>query len=162
MNMDHGFTVVDLFCGGGGFSEGFRQAGFHIVHAVDNDQRACETYKKNILANERTTVECRDILDLEPSQLPDDVDVLIGSPPCTEFSSSKNGGDGDIEEGMRLVARFLYFVAELEPNYWLMENVPRLNQVERFQRWIETEAIPHSDIPWLDGGSSIPINSEVI
>lgn len=161
MNMDHDLTVVDLFCGGGGFSEGFRQAGFHITHALDHDQRACETYELNTKSTE-TVTECCDILNFEPSQLPDDVDVLIGSPPCTEFSSAKNGGNGDIDEGMKLVARFLYFVAELEPHYWLMENVPRLNRVKQFRKWLEAGAVPHCDIPWLDDEGKISIHAEVL
>ena len=39
--------VADFFCGGGGFSEGFRQAGFNIVFAVDKWEPAITTYKGN-------------------------------------------------------------------------------------------------------------------
>ena len=39
--------VADFFCGGGGFSEGFRQAGFEIVFAVDKWEPAVNTYKGN-------------------------------------------------------------------------------------------------------------------
>lgn len=117
-------TVVDLFCGGGGFSEGFRQAGFDITHAVDIDSGAVETHELN--HPETETIQA-DITDLDPADLPQDVDVLIGSPPCTEFSFANSGGGGDIEKGMELVARYLHFVAELEPTYWVMENVPRLD-----------------------------------
>ena len=39
--------VADFFCGGGGFSEGFRQAGFEIVFAVDKWAPAVNTYKGN-------------------------------------------------------------------------------------------------------------------
>ena len=53
-------------------------------------------------------------------------DVLIGGPPCTEFSGSNSGRNRDIESGMALVMRFLYFVHSLRPRWWIMENVPRL------------------------------------
>ena len=39
--------VLDLFCGCGGLSEGFKNAGFEIVLSVDNDHHSCETYKLN-------------------------------------------------------------------------------------------------------------------
>lgn len=116
--------VADLFCGAGGFSEGFSQAGFEIVYALDNWGPACETHLRNHPSTE--TVK-GDILDIEPASLPK-IDVLIGSPPCTEFSYAKKGGKGDISLGMRLVNRFLDFVVELRPRYWIMENVPRLLQ----------------------------------
>lgn len=161
MSMDHGLTVVDLFCGGGGFSEGFRQAGFDILHAVDYEQRAVDTHELNMRPGESTKVECKNVLELEPSDLPEDVDVLIGSPPCTEFSSAKRGGNGDIEEGMKLVARFLYFVAELQPRYWLMENVPRMGTVDQFDDWVQAGAVPYRDIPWLEGEGKIELNKKV-
>ena len=43
--------VADFFCGGGGFSEGFRQAGFEIVFAVDSWAPAVKTYKGNKCRN---------------------------------------------------------------------------------------------------------------
>ncbi len=123
--MSENLTAIDLFCGGGGFSEGFRQAGFEITHAVDYDEGACETYRLNVPENQDTDVLKRDILnDISPSDLPSDIDVLIGSPPCREFSRSKNGGGGDHEKGKNPVRRFFEFVDELQPDYWLMENVP--------------------------------------
>lgn len=143
--MDDGLTVVDLFCGGGGFSEGFRQAGFDISFAVDVDSGACETYRTNRRTEDEVVVEA-DILDVKLEDFPDDVDILIGSPPCTEFSMAKNGGGGDIEKGMELVYRFLYFVVELDPDYWIMENVPRLD--EHLPKEVD-----YSDIPWLDDSS---------
>ena len=39
--------VADFFCGGGGFSEGFRQAGFNIIFAVDKWTPAVTTYQGN-------------------------------------------------------------------------------------------------------------------
>ncbi|MGC8547355.1 MAG: DNA cytosine methyltransferase, partial [Thermoplasmata archaeon] len=44
---ERGLTVIDLFCGAGGFSEGFHQAGFDVVLGVDNWRPACETHRLN-------------------------------------------------------------------------------------------------------------------
>ena len=67
----------------------------------------------------------RNILDLRPSEIPR-ANILIGSPPCTEFSFSNRGGSGDVQSGLRLVYRFLRFVYLLRPKWWVMENVPRV------------------------------------
>jgi DNA (cytosine-5)-methyltransferase 1 len=114
-------TCADLFCGAGGFSEGFRQAGFRVTTAVDTWSAAIDTHLAN---HPETTALKADLLTLDPSRV-GPVDVLIGSPPCTEFSFAKRGGHGDIETGLRLVYRFLRFVYELKPKWWVMENVPR-------------------------------------
>jgi DNA-cytosine methyltransferase len=145
-------TAVDLFCGGGGFSEGLRQAGFDITYALDIDSGAVETHELN--HPETETVQA-DIMDIEPEDLPSDIEVLFGSPPCTEFSWAKSGGGGDIEAGMKLVKRFLYLVGELDPEYWVMENVPRLDNYL-------PETIEFDDIPWSDRTDSLDITKVIL
>ncbi len=113
-------TVGDLFCGAGGFAEGFRQAGFEIRWAVDNWRPAVETFENN----QGIEVIDDDVLDLEIGRL-EEVDVIIGSPPCTYFSLANKGGRGDKEKGWELVVRFLEILGELRPKYWIMENVPQ-------------------------------------
>ncbi|PIP83301.1 MAG: hypothetical protein CO113_03295 [Elusimicrobia bacterium CG_4_9_14_3_um_filter_62_55] len=115
-------TIGDLFCGAGGFSEGFRQAGYKVLWGIDNWQPAVDTHKKN---HPEVDVRCEDILNLDPYSLPK-VDVLVGSPPCTFFSLSNRGGNSDPTKGLALVKRFLTFVYVLQPRYWIMENVPQL------------------------------------
>jgi DNA (cytosine-5)-methyltransferase 1 len=139
--MENDLTVVDLFCGGGGFSEGFRQAGYNITHAVDWDDKAISTYELNTPEEQPTNILQRslspgfdreglpsgvpdDIETLKPNELPDNPDVVIGSPPCTEFSWSKRGGNGDKAKGRSTVSTFFEYVAEMSPKYWVMENVP--------------------------------------
>ena len=117
-------TAIDLFCGAGGFSEGFRQMGFRVTHAIDNWTPALEAHKLN---QPETETMKADIATLDPNLFPRP-DVLIGGPPCTEFSGSKRGGGGDVAKGMRLVLAFFRFVHVLKPRWWIMENVPRLRQ----------------------------------
>jgi len=114
--------VIDLFSGAGGFSEGFRQAGFDVVWAIDSWERACETHRKN---HGETEVLEEDIMEVDIDDIPD-ADVIIGSPPCKEFSYANNGGNGDIEKGMAFIYRFLEIVYKKNPEYWIMENVPRV------------------------------------
>lgn len=60
------YSVCDFFCGSGGFSEGFRQAGFNVVFAVDIWEPAVTTYK----ANKPSTIVIKDDI-IRLSQLPD-------------------------------------------------------------------------------------------
>jgi DNA (cytosine-5)-methyltransferase 1 len=128
-------TVIDFFCGGGGFSEGFRQAGFEIIWAVDNWKVAVDTHNEN---HPEGTAICDDVIRI--SRLPDkefhelvpDSNVIIGSPPCTYFSNSNRSGNGDKEKGkelilayLRIVARKMYRKGSLL-QFWLMENVPKV------------------------------------
>ena len=130
-----GVQVIDLFCGAGGFSEGFHQSGFDVVYGIDFWQPACETHALNGLG----VTDKTDLLKAGVDEIVDTkkrlekqhgaIDVVVGSPPCTEFSFAKKGGRGDIEKGMLLVRKHLAFISIFKPKYWLMENVPRLEQV---------------------------------
>jgi DNA (cytosine-5)-methyltransferase 1 len=113
--------VADLFCGPGGMSQGLRMAGFCTIYALDKDAAAVETFQRNHPEAEAVLL---DVENLDPLRLPE-FDVLIGGPPCIEFSNSK-GGRANILEGLRLVQAFLRVVYARKPRYWVMENVPRL------------------------------------
>src|SRR5713226_4238498 len=123
-------TVLDLFAGAGGFSEGFRSAGFVIAHGVEKYGPAVDTFNCNFGLN----IKPRDILYFEKrpdriEELPD-TDVIIGSPPCVSFSFSNKFGNADKSHGLRLIKVFLAIVAvkKHKPNSrlkgWFMENVP--------------------------------------
>lgn len=87
--MTHKYTVADFFCGAGGFSEGFHQAGFNVVFALDNWKPAIETHKLN---HPYCDSMQKNILELDTPEKIDkvvpDTDIIIGSPPCVSFSNS--------------------------------------------------------------------------
>src|SRR5262245_16299648 len=72
-------TLVDLFCGAGGMTLGFQQAGFKPIFAVDNDVDAMNTHRANFIGDS----VCADIRAIEdfPS-----CGVVVGGPPCQGFS----------------------------------------------------------------------------
>lgn len=110
--------VIDLFCGAGGFSHGFQSAGFEIVLGVDNWKGCEETFRHNHIDAD---FWLKDINELDPHDLPK-ADVIIGSPPCTEFSIVNVRKDES--KGFVLIDAFLGIVEAIEPDYWIMENVP--------------------------------------
>ena len=125
----HGLTVIDFFCGAGGFSEGFRQKNFKIIKGYDNWQPAINTYNHNF----GTDSKVKNILDFknkidEIENLPE-TDVIIGSPPCVSFSSSNKSGKADKSLGLELIKCFLRVVAVKKHQKnsilkaWFMENV---------------------------------------
>lgn len=113
--------TVDLFCGCGGMSLGFEQAGFQIVGAYDFWDVAVQTYNNNF---NHTAA----ILDLSKKNTalsvirPLDPEVIIGGPPCQDFSSA-----GDRTEGERanLTVSYAKIIKSIKPKYFVMENVSR-------------------------------------
>lgn len=150
-------TVGDLFCGAGGFSEGFRQAGFKISWAIDDWEPATTTFKRNF---EDAEVRRMDILQMEDDDFRalGKVDVLIGGPPCTFFSLANRGGNGDSTEGLALVGKFLQAVRAIDPDYWVMENVPNLRAV--FHRLEARGLSPFSLKSGHDFGTMVELRAE--
>lgn len=113
--------TVDLFCGCGGMSLGFEQTGFQIVGAYDFWDTAVQTYNTNFDHSAA-------ILDLSKKNKtlavvrPLNPEVIIGGPPCQDFSSA-----GDRTEGKRanLTVSFAKIIKSIKPKYFVMENVSR-------------------------------------
>ena len=97
---------VDLFCGCGGMTLGFEMAGFEITSAFDNWEPALEVYRKNFshpvfkqdLTDEKNSV--KKIRHYNP-------DIIIGGPPCQDFSSAGKRDNLDVNgiEPVRVVIR---------------------------------------------------------
>jgi DNA (cytosine-5)-methyltransferase 1 len=119
--------AIDLYSGVGGWSLGMRMAGIDVVASYEWWSPANETNKIN---NGHATNEV-DIRALDLKALPQGVDIVVGSPPCTQFSFANRGGQGDIEDGLKDIIKFFEVVAHVKPRYWAMENVPRVEGILR-------------------------------
>lgn len=119
-------NIIDLFAGCGGLSLGFEMAGFNIPLAIEIDEWASETYKKNHPDTFVMTEDITQVTDLD-SLLPDKsirVDGIIGGPPCQGFSLSGNRDKNDPRNS--LFMEFVRFVRHFKPTFFVMENVPGL------------------------------------
>lgn len=117
--------VIDLFCGGGGFTEGAIRAGAKVVLAVDCWEPALEIHHANHpdVPIENITLGgsiVETAILLRSRLTPGAHFHLHGSPPCQKLS---NASKGDPEEGMILVNWFIDLVAYMKPDSWSMENV---------------------------------------
>ena len=114
--------AIDLYSGVGGWALGLRMAGIEVIASYEKWGPANETNFKNNHHQAQTV----DIRGLVLADLPKDIDIIVGSPPCTQFSYSNRGGSGNISDGLQDVIKFLSIVAHLKPKAWAMENVPRV------------------------------------
>lgn len=122
------YKVLDLFCGAGGLSLGFKMANFDIVGGIDFDQEALDTHKLNFKDGFHF---CGDISELDDEFVLENfdgkVDVIIGGPPCQGFSvANMQQKDIECDDRNKLFYEFIRFVKLLKPKAFVMENVPQI------------------------------------
>lgn len=119
--------VIDLFCGAGGLSRGFEDAGFNIVLGIDINEQFKDTFNKNHKKSVFQKADLsEDILDIINCK---NIDLLIGSPPCQGFSKARGcrkEKNHDHIKRNNLPFDFIRIVGNLKPKISLMENVSGL------------------------------------
>lgn len=122
--------VIDLFAGCGGLTEGFANAGFDVIAAVENDKYAAATYRTNHPDTVLLEMDIRDgevIEELDAVIRGREVDVIIGGPPCQSFSiigRAKDPENMEKDPRNKLVDRYAEIVDYVQPKFLMMENVP--------------------------------------
>src|SRR5438094_2947601 len=118
-------SVVDLFCGAGGLTHGFRIEGFSVEAGIDLDPACKFPYEKN---NKAVFVQAdiEQISGAEVARLfaPGRPKILVGCAPCQPFSTYNQKGRGSAKYA--LVNKFADLIVESEPDVVSMENVPQL------------------------------------
>lgn len=123
------YKVVDLFCGCGGLSLGFQNAGFSIVSAFDWWDVALDIYRRNFThpAIKRDLGDTTDLSDIERLH----PDIIIGGPPCQDYSTAghrdENGGRA------KLTISYAEIVTRLLPRFFVMENVAVIEKSQTLQ-----------------------------
>ena len=117
-------NVLDLFCGCGGLSCGFEQAGYNILLGIDNDNAALNTFRYNHKKAKAENINlaedniCEKIEEVIEKQ---NVDVIIGGPPCQGFSLT--GPRNFYDQRNKLYLAMVETVKHFKPKAFLIENV---------------------------------------
>jgi DNA (cytosine-5)-methyltransferase 1 len=147
------YEVVDLFSGAGGLSLGFEMperlngladlgyedigfdgTPFESVLAVEKDDETAETYRRNFDAE---VIE-GDIREIDSFEQWRGADVVIGGPPCQGFSNLNSTKTEELDdERNRLWRQFMRAVEDIDPDVFLIENVPRFLKSEQGARTVE-------------------------
>lgn len=144
-----GLVAASTFSGCGGSSLGYRMAGFEVRYANEFIEAARDTYAANM--EPYTFLDGRDIRDVKGADILDhcggEVDLLDGSPPCSDFSTSgkREKGWGKVKEysdGSQrvddLFFEFARIVREVKPKTFVAENVSGLvkGTAKGYFKWI--------------------------
>lgn len=133
--------AVDLFSGCGGLTLGLKNAGFKVKAAVEINDLASETYKKNhpevkLIKSDIRHVSSSDVMDI-CGVSKGELDLLAGCPPCQGFSrihlNNKKKRLSDPRN--RLIDEVLRLAAEIQPKVILLENVPNLYRYARYLKF---------------------------
>lgn len=119
-------TIIDLFCGAGGLSFGFSQAGYEVIAGFDCCSDSISTFEKNHAGSSGNLCDLsRSIANLKQYK---GVDIVVGGPPCQGFSIS---GKRDPEDERNLLYKaYIKTLKVIKPKIFLMENVPNLASMD--------------------------------
>lgn len=131
--------AIDLFAGAGGLTLAAHQAGVEVLAAIEFDDAAANTYRKNFIEQKKHNIDLRegtkngDINNVDPIELREslglavgDLDLILGGPPCQGFSSHRFKNSGVNDPRNKLLLRYFEFVHEFRPKVFLVENVAGL------------------------------------
>ncbi len=111
--------IISLFSGCGGLDLGFEKAGFNVVVANEFDKNIWETFKVN---HPNTKLIEGDIRNIKEEDLPDNVDGIIGGPPCQSWSEAGSLKGIDDDRG-KLFYEYIRILKNKQPKFFLAENV---------------------------------------
>lgn len=150
---DNTYKIVDLFSGAGGISIGFeipeRLNGlanlgysnigfdsqvFETILAVENDDYTAETFRRNFDAE----VKEGDIREMDAFSDYSDADIVVGGPPCQGFSNLNSTKTEELEDERNTLWRqYVHAVEDIDPDVFLIENVPRFLKSQQGARTVQ-------------------------
>lgn len=127
----HDLTLVDFFCGAGGLSLGFLQQGFNVKLANDIEDVCIQTYKYNhpeLPTDRLIQGDIKQIVDHIEDYIDEDIDIVVGGPPCQGFSEANRQRVID-DPRNKLYKYYVQAVEKIAPKFVVMENVKGMLKV---------------------------------
>lgn len=128
--------AIDLFCGAGGSSYGARNAGVEIVAGFDFWKPAIATYKENFIRAETFDADIREIDVQALKRRLGKIDLILGSPECTNHSNAKGGRDR-CELSKKTAFEVVRFAEALRPKWIVIENVIQMQSWSKHSELLE-------------------------
>ncbi len=110
--------LISLFAGAGGLDLGFEKAGFEVAMANEYDKTIWATYEKN----HKGSLKKGDIREIASDEFPDNIDGIIGGPPCQSWSEAGSLRGIDDARG-QLFFDYIRILRDKQPKFFLAENV---------------------------------------
>ena len=127
--------TVALFAGCGGLDLGFKNAGFNIIWANDNNKKVQETYRYN---HKETELVIKNLVDIKSEEIPE-CDVIIGGPPCQSWSLA-GAMKGKEDSRGQLFYEYIRVIKDKRPMAFVAENVKGIvskAHIESFNEIVE-------------------------
>ena len=142
-------TMIDLFCGAGGFAVGCSWAGFESVLGIDHFEPAMRTWSYNHphaigCLGDITKIDPKKIKELLHSKGINKINLITGGVPCQGFSIA-NRKHNDNDERNFLFLEYMKFVKEFDPDYIILENVSGMRStaggqfekdIKKYMEWL--------------------------
>lgn len=112
--------LISLFCGAGGLDLGFHKAGFTTVAANEFDKKIIPTYKANFPYVNLIEGDIRNVFS---SEFPDNIEGIIGGPPCQSWSEA-GSLKGIKDQRGQLFYEYIRVLRDKQPMFFVAENVP--------------------------------------
>ena len=130
-----GCAVVDLFCGVGGLTHGFKLRGFDVIAGIDIDNSCRYAYEYNngakFVSRSVSTLTAEELSAFYPEGK---IRVLVGCAPCQPFSKYNN--EKPVEQDFELLSSFVALIEKVQPEIVSMENVPDLRSYPIFEEFV--------------------------
>lgn len=126
--------AVDLFSGCGGLSKGFEEAGFELTLAIEHWDVARQVYEQNF-DHPIEDLDLGNVIDATKRLAAEKPDLIVGGPPCQEFSQAGIRKEGEKAE---LTLNFAKITKNIQPKWFLLENV---SEIQSSTAWSKSKAV---------------------